>query len=387
MKQTRRREAKISKGGDSTTSTSTSDLPQFYKPYAKDLLAKAKSVTEDPYTTYQNPRLANFSADTNNAFDLIRQNATGGNPALDAGINAATSAAGYQANPLTAGSVTAGTLANPANVTTGNFDFKGVGDADLQPYFNPYVSNVLDVQKQRANQTFEEQQASRDAGAVAAGAFGGDRRFVQDSLARRDLNNQLQGIEATGLQEMFDRGTSLFQSDENRRLSAYDADANRRLTADTGNIDRLLDTGRFNISNRLTADTSNVDRRLAADSANETNRRSAAGLGLDAAGVLGALGQTRNDINLQNAEALSGVGAKVQQREQAGLDMAYKDFTDQRDWPSKQLSLYSQLLSGTPVGNNTSTTVTEPAPDFLSQLLGVATGGAGIWDLLNGSDA
>ena len=40
--------------------------------------------------------------------------------------------------------------------------------------------------------------------------------------------------------------------------------------------------------------------------------------------------------------------------------MAYKDFTDQRDWPSKQLSLYSSLLSGTPVSPNTTTTVTEP---------------------------
>jgi hypothetical protein len=231
----------------------------------------------------------------------------------------------------------------------------------MQPYFNPYVSNVLDVQKQRANQTFQEQQAGRDAGAVAAGAFGGDRRFVQDSLAQRDLNNQLQGIDATGLQEMFDRGTSLFQNDENRRLSAYDSDAGRRLASDTGNAERGLQ----------------------AQISSEDARRAGAGLGLDAAGVLGQLGQTRNDINLQNAEALSGVGAKIQQRDQAGLDLAYKDFQEQRDWPTKQLSLYSQLLSGTPVSANTSTTTTAPAPDFLSQLLGLATGAAGIWDLLN----
>lgn len=339
------------KGGDQTTSSTTSSLPEFVEPYMKDLLAKSKTVTETGYTPYQNPRLANFSGDTNAAFDMIRDNAAGGTPAIDAGINAATGAAGYQT----------GAPFNGGTTSTGTFDFKGIGDANLQPYFNPYVSNVLDVQKQRAQQTFQEQQADRDAGAVAAGAFGGDRRFVQDSLARRDLNNQLQGIEATGLQEMFDRGTSLFQSDENRRLSAYDADAGRRLESDTGNVNRGLQ----------------------AQIASEDARRSGAGLGLDAASLLGQLGQTRNDINLQNAEALSGVGAKIQQREQAGLDMAYKDFTDQRDWPSKQLSLYSSLLSGTPVSPNTTTTVTEPAPDFLSQLLGIGTGVAGIWDLLN----
>jgi hypothetical protein len=301
-KPVQRQEAEISKGGDQTTSSSTSSLPEFFQPYATDLLAKAKSVTEQPYQAYQGERLADFSTDTNAAFDMIRNNANAGTPGIDAGINAATGAAGYQANQIPG--------------------------TDLTPYFNPYTENVLDVQKRRATQTFQEQQAGRDASAINAGAFGGDRRFVSDSLAQRDLNNQLQDIDATGLQAMFDRGTALFQNDE-------------------------------------------------------TNRRLGAGLGLDAATTLGGLGQMKNDINLQNAEALSGVGAKTQQRQQAGLDLAYKDFTQQRDYPSQQLSLYSQLLSGTPVQANTSTTVTEPAPDFLSQLLGLAVGGAGIFDLLN----
>lgn len=389
----------MSKGGDSTTSSSSSSLPEFFQPYMTDMLAKAKTVTEQPYMTYQNPRLANFSGDTNNAFDLIRQNA-GGDSALTAGINEATqganftSGAPFNGGTTWAGGVTPGVLGSPGEVTTGKFDFKGIPDANLDPYMNPYKEQVLDVQKRRANQAFGEQQASRDAGAVAAGAFGGDRRFVQDSLARRDLNEQLQGIEATGLQEMFDRGTSLFQTDEARRLGAYEGDAARKLDADTGNINRMFEGGKYNISNRLAADTGNAERTFASDTGNaernlraqmasEDARRSAAGLGLDAASLLGNLGNTQNDMNLRNAEALSGVGAKVQQREQAGLDMAYKDFMDQRDWPTKQISLYSQLLSGTPVSPNTTTTVTEPAPDFLSQLLGIGTGVAGIWDLLS----
>ena len=292
----------MSKGGDTTTSTTTSSLPAYFDPYMRDMLKKAKQVTSQPYQAYGGERLADFSSDTNAAFDMVRQQAGAGTPGIDAGINAATGAAGYQANQIPG--------------------------TDLSPYFNPFTENVLDVQKNRAQQTFEEQQAGRDASAVQAGAFGGDRRFVQDSLARRDLNTQLQDIEATGLRDMFDRGTALFQNDE-------------------------------------------------------TNRRLGAGLGLDAASLLGQLGNTKNDIALRNAEALSGVGAKTQQRQQAGLDMAYKDFTNQRDYPSQQLSLYSQLLSGTPVTPNTTTTKTEPAPDFLSQLLGLAVGGAGIWDLLN----
>lgn len=291
----------MGKGGDTTTTTSTGDLPEYIKPYVQDMLARSKTVSEQPYQTYNNPRLANFSGDTSAAFQGIRDVASGGTPELDSAISATGGITGY----------TAGTIPT----------------MDMQAYMNPYTQNVLDVQKNRATQTFQEQQAGRDAAAVAAGAFGGDRRFVQDSLATRDLNQQLQEMDATGLAAAFDRATGLFQQDE-------------------------------------------------------TNRRLGATLGLDAASQLGQLGQNKQDMRLNAAEALSGVGSKMQQREQAGLDLAYKDFIEQRDWPSKQLSLYSQLLSGTPVTANSTSTTTEPAPDFLSQLAGLALGGAGIWDLL-----
>ena len=290
----------MSKGGDTTTQTTNGDLPEYLKPYVTDMLARSKTVSEQPYTTYQNPRLANFSGDTQSAFQGIRDVAAAGTPDMDAAL------------------ATTGGIAN--------YQSQGIPDMDYASYANPYISNVLDVQKQRATQSFQEQQAGRDAAAVAAGAFGGDRRFVQDSLAQRDLNQQMQEMDATGLAAAFDRATGLFQQDE-------------------------------------------------------TNRRLGATLGLDAARQQGSLAQSRQDMQLGAAEALSGVGSKIQQRDQAGLDLAYKDFIEQRDWPSKQLSLYSQLLSGTPVTPSSTTTTTEPAPDFLSQLAGLAVGGAGIWDL------
>lgn len=292
----------MNKGGDQTTSTTTGDLPEWYKTHATGMLDRAKTISNQPYVPYQNERLADFSADTNASFDMVRDQAAAGSPGLDAAQATAGGIAGYQS--------------------------QGIPDMNMSAYMNPYISNVLDVQKQRANQTFAEQQAGRNAAAVSAGAFGGDRRFVQDSLAQRDLNQQLQGIEAEGLSSAFDRATGLFQTDE-------------------------------------------------------TNRRLGAGLGLEAAGLQGNLAQQAQDMGWKNAEALSGVGAKIQQRDQAGLDLAYQDFTAQRNYPKEQLAFYNSILTGQPVQQNTSTTVTEPAPDFLSQLLGLAVGGAGIWDLFN----
>jgi hypothetical protein len=232
---------------------------------------------------------------------MIGQQAAAGTPGIDAAMNTAGGIAGYQA--------------------------RGIPGTDLSPYMNPYISNVLDVQKQRANQTFQEQQAGRDAAAVAAGAFGGDRRFVQESLATRDLNQQLQEMDATGLASAFDRGTGLFQADEE-------------------------------------------------------NRRLGSALGLSGAQTQGELSRTRQDMGLGLAEALSGVGSRRQQREQAGLDLAYQDFVNQRDYPRQQADFYRAMIAGTPVAPSSTTATTTPAPDFLSQLLGLAVGGAGVYDLL-----
>lgn len=476
----------MQKGGDQTTTDSTSSLPKELAPYYKDLFSRAQGVSKQPYTAYEGQRLTDFSPDTNAAFDLVRGVAREGTPWMDQAAQAAQGIAGYQASPITAAStapsgVVSGGTVNPmgpaqytgvntnnitsqsvspmaqaaaaaaaGRVSTGNFDFSATPDADIASYMSPYTQNVLDVQRRRAEQAFQEQQAGRDAAAVAAGAFGGDRRFVADSLAQRDLNQQLQDMDATGLAAAFDRATGLFQSDEARRLSAYDSDAARKLAADTGNVERGLAASQFDIGTRLAADTSNADRgleaarltaanrlaadtgnadrrlaasqfditklleaqtgnverglqagqfnintRLASDQANadrglsaaiasEDARRAGAGLGLDAATQLGAFEEARRGLDMSAAEALSGVGSKIQQRDQAGLDQAYNDFINQRDWPAQQLSLYSQLLSGAPVNPSTTTTTTEPAPDFLSQLIGAGTGIAGIMKLLNG---
>lgn len=350
----------MGKGGDTTTQTSTGDLPAYIKPYVTDALAKGKAVSNQQYTPYEDPRLANFSGTTQNAFDMIRSSANStahGTPDVNAALATAKGIEGYNAAPITSTNVAQGN----AGVGTGTFDFKGIPDADIASYMNPYTENVLDVQKNRLNQSFEEQQAGRDASAVAAGAFGGDRRFVADSLANRDRNDQLQGIEATGLQSAFDRATSLFSSDEARRQAGFESGQGRNLTAATGN----------------------ADRGLSAQIASEDARRQGKALGLDAARTAGTLSGERQDMQLRGAEALSGVGAKIQQRQQAGLDLAYQDFQNQRDWPSKQLQLYSQLLNGTPVTPSTTTSTTTPAPSFLSQLAGLGLSGAGVYDLLN----
>lgn len=285
----------MQKGGDVTTSSTTGALPDYIAPYIGRFLPRAEATSNQGYTPYNGRRLAEFSGDTNNSFNMVRNTAAGGTPATDAAT-------------ATAGGIAAGVT-------------QPLSGEQLQAYTNPYTQNVLDVQKQRATQTFQEQQAGRDASAVQAGAFGGDRRFVQDSLANRDLNQQMQEMDATGLAAAFDSANNNYYKGQE--------------------------------------------------------------LGLNAAIAQGGLEQQGQNMKLGLAEALSGVGSKVQQRQQAGYDMAYQDFINQRDYPAQQLQTYSSLLSGVPVTQSSTTSTTAPAPDFLSQLAGLATSGAGLWDLFS----
>lgn len=259
---------------------------------------------------------------------MVRGIADAGTPQVDQALQTTSNLQGYTAAPITS-----------TNVAT-----QGIAGADLSAYMSPYTQGVTDVQTQQAKQDYAEQQATRDSGAVSAGAFGGDRRFVQDSLAQRDLNNQLQTIEATGLQDAYNSATGLYETDQARKTAT---------------------------------DTSNADRGLQAQISTSDANQKAAQLGLDAAQQAGVLSTTQQTLGLNAANALSAAGAKEEQQTQAGLDLAYSDFENQQNWGNQQLSLYSQLLSGTPVSASTSTSTTS-TEDLLSQLLGVAVAGSGV---------
>lgn len=303
----------MSNSPDTTTVENVGQLPEYMEPHVKDILNRGQAISTLPYQTYGGQRLAEFSPDTQRAFDLTRQMAEQQPTGIQQAQQTAAGLTGYQAGPI----------------NTQMFN-----QSDISGYMSPYIQNVLDVQKNRTQQKFLEDQQMRNAQAMQAGAFGGSRRFVQDSLAGRDLNQQLQEIEATGLQSAYDRATQMFTSDQQRALQAQ----------------------------------------MAAEDA----RRAGAGLGLDAARTAADLDRAAQSYQMTGIGALSDVGSKIQQREQAGLDTAYQDFLRQQNYPKEQLSYYAGLLTGTPYQPTQTQTTTTPAPDFLSQLLGIALGGASI---------
>lgn len=288
-------------GSNTTTQTSSTSLPDYIQPYVQDLLGMSQTAAHQPYTANPNQQVADTTAATNQANSLITGIANAGTPA---GItNAQTTLqgiAGYQPT--------------------------SIANADLSKYMSPYTQQVLDVQKQQASQDFQEQQAGRDSAAVQAGAFGGSRQALVNSEAQRNLNTQLQGIEATGLNTAYNNATNLFQNDQSNQLQANQ-------------------------------------------------------LGINAANAEGNLAGNANTLALQNAAALSGVGTQQQTQQQNVLNAQNTEWQRQNNYPAAQAGLYASLLNGT-YQPQTSTSTTTPAPSLISQLLGLGTAGVGIAGLL-----
>lgn len=111
------------------------------------------------------------------------------------------------------------------------------------------------------------------------------------------------------------------------------------------------------------------------------NYQTAMGRKLAAGEQMGALSQMQQQLGIQDAAALEAVGKTIQGQNQAGLDLAYGDFLQQRDYPRSQVEWMNNILKGQTLPSSTAQSTTGPAnvyqPSGLSQL-------AGIYSLMKG---
>lgn len=321
-------------GGGPTHSTSTvtnSNLPEYAKPYFTRLMARAETESHQPYALYPGQRIEGFGADTLGAFQGTRDLAAMGNPTVDGAANLAATA-GQQA--LNAG------LYTPLYANTGAWP-----GANAQQYMDPYIQNVLDITKRRATDRFWEQQGQRDTAASRAGAFGGSRQGIMNFLAQRDMNQQLNDIDMQGMSQAYQNAQNMWTSDQARALQA--ALANQQTD---------LGAAQLGLQGAQTANS--------------------------AAATLGQLGGTQQQLTLDRIKALMGIGQAQQDLSQRGLDVAYNDFINQRDFERQNIAYLGGILHGVPVSPQSEVITTSPGPNPLSQLLGTGIAGAQLANMV-----
>jgi hypothetical protein len=190
------------------------------------------------------------------------------------------------------------------------------------------MQNVVDVQKQEAMSDYQKGLGGLNARATAAGAFGGSRQAIERAEAGRNLGTTLANIQATGTQNAFDKAQQAQQFGTTLGLQGY-------------------------------------------------------GQGIQAASTLGQLGQTRYGQQMGISDAIAKAGAVQQAQGQQGLDLAYQDFIQQKNYPYQQLAFQSDMVRGLPLSQS-SQQMYSPPPNTLSQLGGLGTTALGIYGMSGG---
>ena len=314
-------------GGQPTqTTTNTSNLPEYARPYFERMMGRAEEESNQPYVSYGGQRIAGFSPDTQAGFQQARdvqgaQNVQAGSALVGAAGLQGLGASGYRANPI---------------------QQSAFGSQQAEQYMSPYMQQVIDRQKAAAVQDFQEGRAGRDTQAIRAGAFGGYRQGIQEGVAQRGLGRQLSDIEGMGRQRAFEQAQGQFERDRAASIQAQGLTEQQRLAG-----------AQFGLSG--------------------------AGLGMQAGSALGQLGATEQGLGLQRAQALQQQGALQQQQEQRFLDTGYQDFLDQRDYGRGSVDYLSRILRGVPVQPATvQSTFSNPNP--LTQFAGLGLAGLGAYN-------
>lgn len=183
-----------------TYGNTVENMPQWLSDYTQALIARANMVAAEPYQAYQGPRVAGFTDDQTNAFDVIRNNIGNWNDEFDAS-KTATGGAMSQAMPY---------FQDAAQSTP----------EAIQQYMDPYVGNVIDRAKLESNRNWQENIMPSISGRFIRGGQQGSGAH-QDLLqkAGRDVTEGLNSQSLAALSDAYRTAGTQFSSDASRQAN------------------------------------------------------------------------------------------------------------------------------------------------------------------------
>jgi hypothetical protein len=408
-----------------STEQTTTTIPGYAKPYAQQLLGSVFGG-QDPttgqfmpgligqgYQPYGRQRTAGFSPMQQQAFERYAGMQVSPELGEAAGL---ASLAGRQSGQL-------GMSYQPMQYQPTNVSYMGTqapqlqqyqmgpaervgadrfGSQAMQDYMSPYMSGVVEQQKRGAMQDFARQMPGLRASAARSGALGGTRESLMRSEAQRNLQGQLQGIEATGLQNAFQQAQQQFGADRAAQMQASLANQQAGLTTGQQNLaaqlgiqqlgaGQSLQSQQLNQAAQLQAQQQALSQNQTAQQLMEQSKQFGANLGMQgyqqqlaAAGSLGGLGMQNYQQQMGIGQAQLGAGAQGQAMDQELLNQQYQDFINQQQFPYKQAEFGMGILRGIPATGQVSTLYQQP-PSMLGQIAGIGLGVGSLFGGFGGS--
>ncbi len=388
-------------------------------PYGESVLAGMAKAVEQPYESYADwaqkyglsgDQVARFSDLQNQSFQGAQNLGVNGysQNAAQGISNLSAQAGNTQYNPYQFGfnQVSAPGLQNyqlqgPANVQgpgaaqqVGTQSFTGQGTAEQ--YMNPYMQNVVDIQKREAQRQSGIQGTQQQGQAVQSGAFGGSRDAIMRAERERNLGTQMSDIQAQGSNAAYQQAQQQFNAEQAARLQAQQANqqaglttsqqnlqamlANQSAGLNTGiqNLNAYLQTQQLGSGQNLQAQLANQQQGMSAQQAAEQSRQFGANLGLQGTqmglqgyAALGSQGQNLYNQNVGNLNLQNQHGAQQQQTAHNILDIGQQNYAAEQNDPYRRIGFASDIVRGAPM-SDLGSTVYKERPTLLSQGLGAA---------------
>ena len=302
-----------------TYGTTTTTTPAWYNDYTQALIGKANAIASEPYQAYDGNRIAGFTDNQNAAFALTPEAAASYLPY----VNNATKVYDKLAN------TSALSKAQPYLNNSAQNSY-----ANVQNYMNPYMDAVTNRIGQMAQRNLSESVIPTIQNQfIGGGSFGGSRSGTAMGKAMRDISADTLAQQTSALAGGYNQAIAQSQADLTRQ---------GQLGQITGAISQADLTRQLQLGQQY--------------------------------GALGALSQS---LGLNEAAALEAVGLTQQNQNQRNLDLLYKNFTDQRDYPRENIAFLNAAIRGLAIPTSSSSTSVGPAsvvgPSGLAQLAQVGS--------------
>lgn len=277
---------------------SGTDIPEWVSAAGRQLYEQSAEIAAQDYPGYTGPRLATFgddnsklTADEQAGQDLLRQGTDS-----------------FQ-NYLDSASTMAGTLGG---------GFTGASSEDLlgesfsadavKPFMDIYQSSLDPAVREIERQT-DRNLIGDSANAVRAGAFGGARQGLREAETMTEGTRLASDLRAQAGRDALNFGAQRFDQERAARLAVDDA---TRRNFETDEASRLRATEQ-----------------------------------------LQSFAPLAQGLNQEAAAALLASGGLTRDLDQRGLDLAYGDYLEQRQYPQEQLNFALGALQGVPYNTRT----------------------------------
>jgi hypothetical protein len=314
-----------------TTQTVIQDVAPWAREAAKETLAKGMELTNQGYEAYGGDRLAQYDPMQEQAYQGAADMATA--PQFAEAERMAMQSGNY----------------NPADFQN---QYQQVGESwnpnAAQQYMSPYMEAALNPQLRSATRDAQLAQIQDQAQAVGRGAFGGSRTAIGQGMREQGLMQNLGDIRAKGYQTAYEQAANQFQQDQARKVQEAQSRAQYGLSA---------------------------------DQAREQSRQFGSQAGLQGANALSNIGQLQFQQGMDINKLRNTYGAQKQAQDQRARDLAYQNWSDQKNFDWEQIMRKADLLNRTPTGSSSTTSMYKAGPGFGQQAAALGTAAAGASQL------